>query len=109
MTNLRIVIKSTHVVSKCQKRKEIQMKILGESFIHVDNGGYGFIVQAGEKPNEICAPHIVVTDGYYGYSETRLSLNEQVTPQNLRAIGTMFMEAAVALENIMGVRDREHS
>lgn len=74
------------------------MKVLGERFIHVDNGGYGFIVQKGEIPKELSTPHIVITDGYYGYSETRISLNEKVNPVTLRSIGEMFIEAAHALE-----------
>ncbi len=74
------------------------MKTLGKRYIHVDNGGYGFTVQVGESHTELRNPQIVITNGRYGYLYTQLTLCEKVTPENLRAIGTMFTEAAAKLE-----------
>jgi len=75
------------------------MKILGQVAIHVDNGGYTFKIQQGDNDKELLAPHIIIEDGYYGYSSTQLSLNENVTPNTLRKIGEMFLVAANKLEN----------
>ena len=68
-------------------------------YVHVDNGGFVIAVDVDCNAEHVKTASVVIEDGYYGYSSTKLTLNEKITPENLRRIAEQFILAARALES----------
>lgn len=68
-------------------------------YVHVDNYGYSITVEVDCNAEHDKSASIVIEDGYLGYSSTKVTLNEKVTPHNLRALAEQFILAARELES----------
>lgn len=73
-------------------------RIIDSEHIHVYNGGYGFsLVQydaSREKDFSEWITMLEVEEGYFGYSEGKISINAEIKPETLEKIGKFFFRAA---------------
>jgi len=80
------------------KETIIKQKVLDCEHIHIDNGGYTFqICQYGDDDNWYL-PVLEIGEGFFGYAESKITFNENVTPETLETIGKFFFRAANRLK-----------
>jgi hypothetical protein len=85
---------SKKIVRKCQE------EVLLQEHIHIDNGGTTFELVVHETEKQ--GPHIAslnISDGYFGYSDSMLSLFSICDdPNNFRKLSEFFLKVAMLLE-----------
>lgn len=72
-------------------------KSFGE-YVHVDNGGWKISVEVDCTAEFPKSAYLCIEDGYYGYSGLKLTIHEEVTPDNLRKLAEQLILAARELE-----------
>jgi hypothetical protein len=82
--------------SKFNLRKQDRTRVVDSEHIHVDNGGYSFELIQYEylKSFKEWSTFLEISEGFYGYSESKLSFHEGINPETLEQIGKFFIRAA---------------
>jgi hypothetical protein len=76
----------------------INKDLIDSFYLHIDNGGPRFSIYKNNQCDDCYL--IRISDGYNGNSLNIMEFYQQITPDNLRKIGQMFLRAADKIEKV---------
>ena len=90
-------------------RKGNRARVVDSEHVHVDNGGYSFELLQYEAtpPFQEWNTRLEISEGFFGYCDSKISFSEKVNPETLEKIGAFFIRAASRLRETGICRDGE--